>query len=165
MPDQEAYRVPDDIIDVIRGDCSIIARRQDQFTGLTGQGGDPGSRYQVQAITWHMLASLIEKHLSAEDELCAPAIYRARPDGPARARTMLDDHEDIREIIREARLQPTRSRLWWQLAMATVTAWTRHLHRDQHGILNDLRHADPSLRQQLARQWRTFTQAQPSGQD
>ncbi len=148
-----------DIIEVIRADRAHIARCQDQFCELGNRAADPGCR-QAQAVTWATLASLIELHLDAEAEICGPAIYQVGPHGPALARSMLDEHEDIRELIREARLQSADSRLWWQLATATLTAWTGHLDGEEHGIPAGLRCAGPALRQRLGRQWQAFIAAQ-----
>lgn len=156
---QEVVRMAD-ILDVIRASRLEIVRCQSRFSELAGQRGGPESR-QAQAAMWDMLAALISLHLSAEDEICLPAAWPG-PEGPARARAMLDDHEDIRELIREARLQPPGSPLWRQLTAAALEALAGEFGREEHGLLAILGRADPTLRQRLARQWRSFAEAQQS---
>lgn len=78
---------------------------------------------------------------------------------------MREAHDEVREIIREARLQPAGSPHWQQLTAATRAAWARLPGREEHGILDDLRRAGPALRQQLARQWQAFIAARIRDQD
>ena len=81
--------------------------------------------------------------MAALDEICCPAVYRAGPHGPARARSMLDEHAEVREIIGEARLQPAGSPPWRQLIAAALATWTSLPHREHRGLLDDLRQAEP----------------------
>ncbi len=112
------------------------------------------------ATVWDTLASLIDLHMRAEDEVCAPAFYDTTPQGQALAGHARAAHADIDEIIQETSLQHPGSALWWQLAMATLAAWARHCDDDEHGLLGDcLRRADFALRQQAGRQWRAFREA------
>jgi hypothetical protein len=78
---------------------------------------------------------------------------------------MLEAHDELREIIREARLQPAGSPLWQQLTAAVLAAWASLPGREEHGILDDLHRAGPALRQQLAGQWQAFIAAQIRDQD
>jgi hypothetical protein len=153
-----------DIIDVIAASRTHIARWQATVSDLAGQGSDPGSR-QRQAVAWDTLARLTTLHLAAEDEICLPAVCQAAPHGQARARAMLDEHEDIRELIREACLQPPGSPPWQQLTAATRTAWAEQDNHAAGDILDALHHAGPARRQQLARQWHAFTDARERDED
>jgi len=153
-----------DITDVIAAHNAFIARWQAAFTHLARHDGGPASR-QARAAAWDELAALIELHLDAEDEICGPAVCRAGPDGPGRVRGMRGGHDDVREILREARLQPAGSPLWQQLTAAALAAWASLPGREEHGILDDLRRAGPALRRLLARQWQAFIAAQIRDQD
>ena len=157
-PGRKPLTMPD-VVGVIEGARARIMRCQAEFSLLSRKAGDPGYRH-AQVTAWDTLASMIELHLSAEDQVCCAAIRRAGPGGPVRVRSMLDDHEDIRELIREARLQPPGSPLWWHLTAATVTAWMQQCDHEEHNVLAVFRSAEPALRQRLARQWQAFADAQ-----
>jgi hypothetical protein len=134
-----------DIIDLIRADQLHIMLWQAELGDLRRQGS--GSL----AGTWDTLAGLIELHLAAEDEIVlGPAVDAA---------AAVDAHEDIREIIRETRLQVPGSPLWWRLTTAVLVAWAEELGRQERGILAGLRRSDPADRERLARQWRAFMEA------
>jgi hypothetical protein len=153
-----------DIIDLIRADHLHIMRWAARLGELYRQGAD-GNSGTTLATTWATLASLINLHMRADEEICGPAVFGADPEGQTLAREYKDAHEDIREIIRETSLQPPGSASWWHLARTALAAWAGQLDHEQHGPLaSRRRRADPALRQQLARQWRTFNDAQIRGQ-
>lgn len=127
-----------DITEVIAAHDASIARWQATFTQLARDDGGPASG-QARAAAWAELAVLIELHLDAEDEICGPALCRAGPSGPDRVRGMREAHDEVREIIREARLQPAGSPPWQQLTAAALAAWASLPGRGEHGILDDLR--------------------------
>lgn len=147
-----------DIVDVIVADRAEIMKGRVKFSELADQRGNPGFG-QAQAAVWDTLAGLIGLHLSAVDEICVPAVYSGAR-GLMRRHSVLCEHEDVRELIREARLQPSGSALRRQLTNAALVALSRQADGEKDDILADLRRADPRLRQRLARQWRAFTEAQ-----
>lgn len=149
-----------DIIDLITADHLQIMRWAAKLGELCRQGAD-GNSGTTLAATWVTLASLIDLHMRADDEICGPAVFGTDPEGQILAREYRDAHEDIREIIRETSLQPPGSPLWWRLARTALAAWAEQLDQEQHGPLaSRRRRADPALRERLARQWRTFKDAQ-----
>jgi hypothetical protein len=149
-----------EITELIAADYLHIMRWQMRLAELRQRRGDPAI-LPALAATWNTLASLIDLHMAADDEVCGPAIYGTGPHGLNLAREAADVHEDIREIIRETNLYPPGSLLWWTLATATLAAWTRYLHREVYGPLADRRRqASPAQRARLARQWRAFMDAQ-----
>lgn len=149
-----------DIIDLIRADQLHIMRWAARLGELYRQGADGNSRATL-AATWATLASLIDLHMRADEEICGPAVLGTDADAQALAREYKDDHEDIREIIREASVQPPGSALWWHLARTALAAWAGQHDQEQHDPLaSRRRRADPALRERLARQWRTFNDAQ-----
>jgi hypothetical protein len=145
-----------DIIELIRADHLHIALWQAELADL-GPGSGPGHR-KALAAAWTTLASLIDLHVTALDEVCFLPGATARD--LRRAREAFDVHEDIREIFRETRLQPPGSPLWWHLATSALSsAWSRELARQERGILARLRRADPARRERLGHQWRAFMEA------
>ncbi len=148
-----------DIIDLAGASHLHILGWQAWLGELRRCPGDPASGPAL-ATVWETLAALIELHMRAEEEVCAPALYDPTPQGQALTRHAKAAHADIGEIIEEASLQPPGSALWWQLATAALAAWARHCDYDEHGAPGDcLRRADSALRQQVGRQWRAFREA------
>ena len=148
-----------DIIDLVETDRLHIMRWAARLGELgrqdSGQGSDP-----VLVRTWQTVAYLMELHMSADEEICGPAVFGADGRGRVLTRKIRDAHEDIREIIRETSLQLPGSPPWWRLARAALAAWAVQLDLEAHGPLAERRRrADPELRERLARRWRAFTEA------
>lgn len=149
-----------DIIELIAIEHLHIMCWQVRLGQLRRQPGIAGSGRGL-AAAWDTLADLIDLHMAADDEVCAPAIYGTGPYGLALIRETRDAHECIREIIDETRPHSPGQALWWNLATAALAAWTQHMHWEVHGPPTDCRRrADPELRARLALQWRAFMDAQ-----
>jgi hypothetical protein len=146
-----------DIIELILADHLQIMRWAARLGDLHGRGRD--ARAEL-AATWETLAALIDLHMRADDEICDPAVFGGGPEGRAMTRQIRDDHDDIREILREISLQPPGSPSWWHLVRTALSAWAAQLDQEQHSPLAARRYrADPALRERLARQWRAFADA------
>ena len=149
-----------DIIHLIRADQLHITRWAAKLGQLSRQASTHQCRPEL-VTTWQTLARLIDLHLRADEEICAPAVTAAMPQRRAIVRETQDTDGDIREIIRETGLQPPGSPLWWQLATIALSAWADHVDHEEHGPLTDYRRrASPALHERLARQWRAFMEAQ-----
>lgn len=61
------------------------------------------------AATWDSVAALIDLHMRADDEICAPALYDRTPNGRMLDRESKDTHAEIGEMIAETSLQPPGS--------------------------------------------------------
>lgn len=156
---RRAEPVVADIIDLIWTDHRHIRHWAAWLGELDHQDGDRASHPEL-VMTWQTLAALIDLHMLAEDEICGPAVFGTGPQGRAAARQARDDHEDIREIIRETSLQQPGSPLWWRLATAAVSAWTSQADRQEHRILPDFAaRTGAAQREALCRQWRAFMEA------
>jgi anti-anti-sigma factor len=148
-----------DIIELLEASQLHILRWQARLGQLRRQRGAPAPGPEV-AAAWDTAACLIDLHMQADDEICAPAIYDSTTPGRALARSARDAHDDIREILRETGLQPPGSPLWWDVATTALSAWALQLDYEEHGPPAECRHrADPALRAQLAGQWRAFREA------
>jgi anti-anti-sigma regulatory factor len=148
-----------DIIDLIKASQLHILRWQAWLGVLSRRLGAPPSGTGL-ADTWDTVAALIDLHMAADDEVCAPAIYDRTPRGHALARKSQDAHADIGEMIGETSLYQPDTTPWWHLAGMTLAAWSRQCEDENHGPPAQCRRrADPSLRQQLGRQWRAFGEA------
>lgn len=149
-----------DIIDLIQADHLHIKCWAARLGELSRRDSGPEA-FPVLVGTWQTLASLIELHMRADQEICCPAVLGADVQGRILAWEIRAAHENIRELIRETRLHPPGSPPWWHLARVALAAWAVQLDLEEHGPLAECRHrADPELRQRLAGQWRAFTEAQ-----
>jgi anti-anti-sigma regulatory factor len=148
-----------DIIDLVGASHLHILRWQERLGQLRRRRTDPASRPEL-AATWDTVASLIDLHMRAEDEVCGPALYGTEPQGLALARQLKDAHEDVREIVRETSLQPPGSPLWWHMVTTALSTWARQFDDEEHSPLAGYRYrADPALRRQLGLAWRAFREA------
>lgn len=146
------------IIDLIGLSCLHIRRWQARL-GELGRHAGPEPHPEL-AETWDTVASLIDLHMAAEDEICGPAIYSPQPQDGALSWQVKDAHEDIREILRETHLQPVGSLPWRQLATTALSAWARQLECEEHALPASCRHhANRVLPDQLTLQWRAFNEA------
>jgi len=150
-----------DIIELILADHLQIMRWAAWLGDLyrRDRGWDTRAELAELVTTWETLAALIDLHMRADEEICGPAVFGGSPAGRAMTRQVRDDHEDIREILRQASLQPPGSPPWWHLARTALAAWAAQLDTEQHGPLAGCRRADRTLREQLACQWRAFADA------
>jgi anti-anti-sigma factor len=153
-----------DINDLMEASCLHIMRWQARL-GAQHRHRGPVSGPEL-AAAWDTAAFLIDLHLSAEDEICGPAICGFAPQRQILFREVKESHEDIREIISETRFPPPGSPQWWRLTTTALSAWARQLDQEEHGLLAGcLRRARPAERYQLARQWRAFHEARIRDQD
>jgi hypothetical protein len=150
-----------DIIELIRADHRRIRRLEAVLRAAARScGSEPG---WVLPRTWDGLAEAIEAHITAEQEICWPAVSSASPQDPAELREAAADNEEIRETIAEAARQPTASPSWWRAVNDTLRTCSCHLDREEHGLLPCLaRSTGRALRDQLGRQWLAFVSARSS---
>jgi hypothetical protein len=150
-----------DIIELIMADHRRIRRLQ---AGLRAAARLCGSEPSwVLPRTWDGLAEVIQTHITAEEEICWPAVSAAGLDDPAEVQELIADAEDIREAIAEAALQPAGSPGWWRAVNDALGDCSCCLDREERGLLVTLaRHADPVLRDRLGLQWLTFLAAHSS---
>ena len=121
-----------DIIDLIAASQLHVLRWQ---AWLGEQGRRLGAPPPVPglAATWDTVAALIDLHMAADDEVCAPAIYDRTPGGRALAREAKQAHAELGEMIAETSLRPPGTTLWWHLATMTLAAWSRLSDYEEHG--------------------------------
>jgi hemerythrin HHE cation binding domain-containing protein len=127
-----------------------LARRGDSAVALLGLS-------QV----WARLASLLEVHTRAEEEICFPLVFGGGASTLGLVETATADHDDIREAVAEARLLEVGSARWWQLISAIHTACTEHFAREERGPLTQICGSlPPEKSKMLVRQWAAFAAGQ-----
>lgn len=147
-----------EIGDVIRADGAHILCWQVRL-GQLRRGAGPASGPDL-AATWDTVTALIDLHARAEEEICDQAIYGTGRQGRSLARRARDTRRDIGEIFGEAGQQVIGSPHWWGLATAALAAWALYADDEEYGLPSEYRHRiGRGLREQLACQWRAFTEA------
>ncbi len=136
----------------IRRLCQALADAA-RWSGSSGPGWTP-------AHVWQRLASLLEAHARAEEEICYLPMYRGHAHAAERRREAVADHDDIREAISEARLRRAGSRLWWVAVSAVPAVTIGHLDQEERGPLAaSLPRLAMWQRRELGRQYAGFVTA------
>jgi Hemerythrin HHE cation binding domain len=125
---------PGDVIELIMADHRRIRRLCQALddTARWSGGSDPD---WIPAHVWQRLASLLEAHVRAEEEICHLPMYGCDPHAAERRREAVADHDDIREAITEAHLRHPGSRLWWMAVSTVLVTTVEHLDREERGPL------------------------------
>jgi Hemerythrin HHE cation binding domain len=164
QPADQARAVPapgrwaDDIIELIMADHRRIRRLCQALDDAARQAGGPAPGWML-AHTWQRLASVLQAHAWAQEEICYLPMFGSGPQAARRRRAAGGDHDDIREAISEASLQPVGSSLWWQAVRAALAATARHLGREEHAVVEGLTGLTMRQRRELGRQWSAFIAA------
>jgi hypothetical protein len=120
--------------------------------------GGPGPDW-APAYIWQRLAAVLQAHARAEEEICYLPMFGSGPQAAERRQAAIADHDDIREAISEASLQPAGSGLWWQAVRAALAATASHLDREQRAVMDGLTGLTMTQRRELGRQWSDFIAA------
>jgi hypothetical protein len=162
-PVKSAPAVPDpgisEIGELIVTDHARILRLFKALDDLARRGDSAVARSALAQV-WARLASLLEVHTRAEEEICFPLVF-----GGASALDLLEtataDHDDIREAVAEARLLEVGAARWWQLTSAIHAACIEHFAREERGPLAQICCSLPPEKSKvLVRQWAAFAASQ-----
>ena len=123
--------------------------------------GDPAVARPRLAQIWARLASLLEVHTRAEEEICFPPMFSSGACTLAFMETAIADHDDIREAVAETRVLDAGSAQWWQLIGTAQAACTEHFAGEERGPLTQFcRSLPPTTSKLLVRQWAAFAVGQ-----
>jgi Hemerythrin HHE cation binding domain len=148
---------PTDIFELITADHRRIRRLSATLDDMARWSGDSGS---MLAHAWLRLASLLEAHTRAEEEICYLPMSGCGPHAAEDRRAAIADHDDVREAIREAHLHRPGSAPWWRAVRAALALNAGHLDREERGLLADgLKGLTMTQRRALGRQWCAFIAA------
>lgn len=147
---------PADVVELIMADHRRIRRLRGVLHDSVGRGAGSGSAWML-GHAWERFAELLEAHTWAEEEICYLPMAESSADPAQWRRTAVADHDDIREAIAEAALQPTGSALWRAAASAVLAINADHMDREeQHILAGWLPRLTMSRRHELGRQWLAF---------
>jgi Hemerythrin HHE cation binding domain len=148
---------PADISELVMADHRRIRRLSAVLDDATRRDGALDSMF---AYAWRRLASLLEAHAAAEEEICYLPMFRFGPDAAEDRRAAIADHDDIREAIKEASLHRPGSGPWRRAVRAALAVNADHIDREEHGLLAEgLVGLTMAQRRELGRQWRAFVAA------
>jgi hypothetical protein len=164
VPVKSASAVPDagisEIGELIVTEHARILRLFKALDDLARRGDSAVARLALSQV-WTRLASLLEVHTRAEEEICFPVVSASGARTLAFVETMTADHDDIREAVAEARLLDVGSARWWQLISAIRTACTEHFASEERGPLAQVCGSlPPETSKVLVRQWAAFAAGQ-----
>ncbi|HEY2205150.1 MAG TPA: hemerythrin domain-containing protein [Pseudonocardia sp.] len=149
----------DDIIELILTDHETFRRGFADLDELAVRN-DPVEL----AKAWNPLASLLDVHAAAEEEVFYPELLRKGQEDPVEETVdAVGDHNDIRDGVREANRYPAGSDEWWAGVRTTREANDEHLAEEERDALADFRlSADLELRETLGRRFVEFKSEHPT---
>jgi hypothetical protein len=113
---------------------------------------------------WKRLASLLEVHTRAEEEICFPLVFGGSALALSFVEAATADHDDLREAVAEARLLDVGSSRWWQVIAAARAGCTKHFASEERGPLAQAcASVPPETSKALVRRWTAFTAAHTTG--
>jgi Hemerythrin HHE cation binding domain len=145
-----------DVTEMILLDHETLRR---QFASLDDADSD-------EAITavWNGLSRMLHVHAACEEEVFYPALLAHGEDAEAETDDAIDDHNKIKEAIREADQHRIGTKVWWKAVGEARVENSKHLAEEEREALSDFRRNAPdTLRIQLAIDWLNWRYAHDSG--
>ena len=148
---------PADIIELVMADHRRIRRLSAALEDMARWGNDS---VWMLSHSWLRLASLLEVHTRAEEEICYLPATRGHPDRTGHLRVAVADHGDLREAIAEASLCQPGSASWWRAVRVILDSHAGHFDREERGLLaGGVAGLSACHRRELGRQWCAFVAA------
>jgi hypothetical protein len=152
-----------DVAEVILADHRRIGRLFAAFDDVARDVSDrrrwrDASPERALNQVWSRIATFLDLHADAEQEVCYLVMFAQSPDAGRQAREAVTGLDSIRESLRQARNHDTGSQAWWRAVCAARRTSGQHREAIERGALADFRrHTDQRLRDDLGRQWDKFT--------
>jgi hypothetical protein len=151
-----------DVTDLVLEDHHTLRLRFAALDDAQDMAGD--GRTEALTVLWTDLANLLELHAQCEEEVFYPRLLKKQTeDGEDEAEDAIEDHNKIRDAVREAERHPVGSDEWWKAVGEARTENSKHIAEEEREALPDFRHASTlEQRQQLAVVWTKWrTEHQP----
>lgn len=146
-----------DITDLIFEDHQWFRR---QFFYLD----DAKTKAELTAI-WEPLATRLDTHADAEEQIFYPALLRKSDDPEDETVDAIDDHNKIRDAVALARRHEVGTDEWFEAVAQARKENGEHLDEEEREGLPDFRkHASASVKHDLAMKWLRFQYEHPLGQ-
>jgi hypothetical protein len=147
-----------DIIELIYEDHDWIRRH---FFYL-----DDAKTEQELAAVWEPLATRLDTHADAEETVFYPALLKKGEAGDPEDETedAIEDHNAIRDAVRDARNHQVGSKEWFEAVGRARTENGEHLDEEEREALPDfIKSATLQLRHELALKWLQFYSEHQAG--
>ncbi len=145
-----------DVTALVLSDHETLRR---QFAAL-----DDARTDEALTAVWKGLARMLDVHAACEEEVFYPALLKHGEDAEAETDDAIDDHNKIRDGVREAGKHRIGSEGWWQAVGVARTENSKHIAEEEREALADFRkHAPDDLRERLAVAWLDWRYEHDSG--
>lgn len=147
-----------DIVELVYADHDWLRRR---FFALD----DATSDEELSAV-WEPLAARLDTHAQAEETVFYPALLSEGEAGDPvdETRDAIEDHNAIRDAVRDSRRHPVGSDEWWEAVGRARTENGEHLEEEEREALPDfIKSSTLKQRHELAMQWIAFYAEHPAG--
>lgn len=149
-----------DIIELIYADHDWLRRN---FFYL-----DDAKTDEELAAIWEPLALRLDTHAEAEETVFYPALLQKGDSGDPKDETedAIDDHNAIRDAVREAGKHQVGSHEWFEAVGKARSENGEHLDEEEREALPDfIKSASLEMRHELAMKWHRFYAQHPAGKD
>jgi hypothetical protein len=137
---------------------------REQFARLDYLQARPTAKGDALAKVWRALADKLDVHAYIEEAIFYPQLLKRGADDPeGETLDAIDDHNDIRDGVRDADAAEIGTDEWWSAVGRTRKANDDHMGEEEREGLSDFRrHAPIGLREALGRQYGEFMSQHPT---
>ena len=112
------------------------------------------------AAAWQPLADLLDLHAEAEEQVFYPRLLKIGADAEDEAEDAIDDHNKIRDAVRDAATHEVASDEWWEAVGRARTENSKHIGEEEREALPDMRlNAEPGVLDELGLRWLEYRAA------
>jgi len=137
---------------------------REQFVRLDdAKAASPANPDALRAV-WDPLATKLDLHAIAEEEIFYPQLLRRGTEDPEEATLdAIGDHNDIRDGVHAAETHTVGTPEWWTAVAAAREANDEHMAEEEREGIADFRaNAPAGLREALGRQFARFFEQHPT---
>ena len=144
---------PGDIASLIMNDHEWFRRAFAALDDLRADGADVS---QLTAA-WQPLATRLDLHALAEEEIFYPALLRVGEDSEEETIDAIGDHNDIRDGVHAAERHEVGSDGWWDAVHEARVANDEHMAEEERDGIPDFKaHASAELQDSLGHLFGTY---------
>jgi len=135
-----------DIVELVLEDHHTVAALFDKLQAATSADD--------QIALYAQVKDALERHASAEEKVLYPRVRKEVPDGKEESKDAIEEHDQIRESLKEVEEHDAGSELF-TLAVAQLVATTKHhVGVEESELLPDFRkNSDATERDELGRKF------------
>lgn len=149
-----------DIVDLIYEDHQWLRRH---FFLL-----DHASEPEDLTAIWEPLATRLDTHAAAEEQVFYPALLQHGDSGDPREETddAIGDHNSIRDAVAESRKHRVGTKVWYEAVGTARTENGKHLDEEEREAMPDfIKSSTPERRHDLAMAWLRFYHEHSGGRN